>query len=731
MPKINYIFNSREKKLLESWCGWASEKVNFIDGNELAYFGNGMDAWGVQTNQKALAAFAIMADKTQKQSWMELAVKMLRYSLDTHLSGNRRMMDGHHWGNTWISVLGIERMMHAIPSLEPYLSDDDRNSLRRVLISEADWLLEHYPIQADKVNPNRPESNLWNGCLLYRVSQIYPDYEQAEQFVQKAYAFLLNSISIDADAENEVVIHGKRMRDWYIGSHFYDSMALYHHDYLNVGYMYICLSQIAILHFSCKQMGWKAPEGLYHHYTELWEVLKNLTFPDGRLARTGGDTRPRYTYCQDFAPIVWLMMLDTNGDADCYRFYQQWTCVIEKEAEYSGDGSFFGRRLAELKKASWLYYSRLESDRADSLSLCIAAEQLINLETFEKLNPQKSLNPIHWHDSWHGAHLVRDSRRLASWTWKAAQPVQGLCVPVESSDMAEWNQNLSGQIIGPGARNYQLPSSFGHREIPGGFLTWGISHHYSDFFCCEGITQPIKMAEQFTVAAAIPDQQTMLVIQYCKSLITDMLASVKGVFLQIPNDVFNDSVRIFHHSQGQQIVPGGDNRECGYTAIPHNWINVDNKLSLVMTWLNEPLSLIQPGYRQIGIKPYPHIDSRPAGGNLYANEIVAPRYLEGYRVQQDEIIYDNGFAVLAGINAKDTIDFSSTRIAGANRGGLRQINVTSAFDQHYTLLANVGEDIIDMQIEKNIKHAWGPEGALKGNQLMLSPNSAMLLEVIK
>ena len=69
---------------------------------------------------------------------------MLRFSLESHIAGSFHCTDGTRWGHTWISSLGVERMMHGVEALWPYLSAADHRLLRQMLISESDWLLDHY-----------------------------------------------------------------------------------------------------------------------------------------------------------------------------------------------------------------------------------------------------------------------------------------------------------------------------------------------------------------------------------------------------------------------------------------------------------------------------------------------------------------------------------------------------------------------------------------------------------
>src|SRR5690606_29330662 len=130
----------------------------------------------------------------------------------------------------------------------------------------------------------------------------------------RACEFFVNGVSIAADAADERVIDGKPIRERFRGANFFDSYALDHHGYLNVGYMVICTSNAAILHFDLARAGLAAPESLHHHQADLWEVIRSMIFADGRLARIGGDSRVRYTYCQEYLLPSLLYAADQFDD---------------------------------------------------------------------------------------------------------------------------------------------------------------------------------------------------------------------------------------------------------------------------------------------------------------------------------------------------------------------------------------------------------------------------------
>ncbi|HOS43749.1 MAG TPA: hypothetical protein PK794_08670, partial [Armatimonadota bacterium] len=341
-------------RLLTPWLSAAERQLyRPPDRPDLLCYGTGYNGWGVQTHQKAFAALAVLAaDPTYdaaragitREALTGRALAMLRFSLASHHAGGYHCTDGTPWGHTWISALGVERMMHGVEALASHLTDADQALLRAALISESDWLLDHYDILAGPVQHNKPESNLWNGALLHRTALWYPDAPRAAAYREKGTRFLVNGISVADDATSDIGYDGRPVSAWFIGENFFPSYALNHHGYLNIGYMAICLSNVAMLHFTYRQRGLEAPAALYHHARELWALVKACTFPDGRLLRIGGDTRVRYSYCQDYAIPMWLLASAAFDDPHAAAFEAGWLEQVAREMASNGDGSFLSSR---------------------------------------------------------------------------------------------------------------------------------------------------------------------------------------------------------------------------------------------------------------------------------------------------------------------------------------------------------------------------------------------------
>lgn len=676
------------------------------DRRGLACFGPGDHGhWAVQANATAAAAFAVLAtepglDTAQagmsRDELLNWALCLVRFSLFSHRAGGGVTTDGLPWGHSWISALSLERMMHGLDALAEHLTPEDHDRLRDVLVSECNWLLDEYrrdpsqapgTIAAGVVNHNHPENNIWNGCLLHRTVRLFPDVPRREAYLEKGTAFLLNGISVATDAAATELVAGRQLSAWHVGANFFPSYALNHHGYLNVGYMVICLSNIAMLHFACRARGWQVPEGLYHHARELWQLVKTCTFPDGRLWRVGGDTRVRYCYCQDYAVPAWLLARDLFGDTEANGFEAGWLGILETEAAANGDGSFLGARLAPLAAASPLYYTRLEGDRAVSLSMGAywhrRHESAVSAVAVAAPAPITVLTD--WSDEYHGSLLVRGAKRLASWTWRAAESPQGHCLPVQASSMAEWQGNLGGCVRGLGLQHEIHCEPTQLQAFPGGFATCGRAVVRSRQPLAEGDADYDAAAIDLA-CVALPDDRTLVVLQRARVGTRTWLRTVKGLFLQVPNDIFNGGQRTAVTASGEFRLRG-----CPGTAqtlpLDGDWLNLDGCLSVVRLY-GPPLCIHQPAQRQIAIR-----GKEQGGGHLHADEICCGCREGTEAFPPGTVLFDLAAAVLAGVDAEATRTLAAeTSPAACPCPGseVRVVTLRGGDGRRYWIVANFG-----------------------------------------
>ena len=695
-------------ELLRRWQPAADRYWYAIPGQPgLGCYGTGYNSWGVQTNQKYLAAMAALAalgpetiglTADEADQARDRALAALRFSLWSHVSGDGVCTDGSRWGHTWISGLGIERMMYGVELLNPWLTAADRAAVRRVLTSEAGWICEHHQrgghagVVGDVDNSsgrNNPESNLWNGALLWRAAVSWPDEPQAAAWREQAHRFLMNSVSVATDAEDDRVVAGKAVRDWHVGANFHPNYALDHHGYANVGYQVICLSNAAMLHFDLRAQGLAAPESLYHHNRDLWQAIRRHVFADGRLARIGGDSRVRYTYCQEYLLPSLVYAADWLGDADANHLVAEQLKLIGIEAETNADGSFYGSRLGYLIGQSTYYYTRLESDRACVLGMTAAYLRLAKPGAQRDTGFEASVTGG-WSEPGYGAVSHRCPTRFASFTWPAHGLTNGLCLPPGESHLAEWDVNLAGRIVCQGDDGLVPGGQTNRRRVErqaiasfeGGFLTWGAVTEGMNLFVAEG-WQGTDSALHQLAWCALPDGHTVVCLQHCRAASRRLYTlEVIGINLLIPNDLYNDCERQLSTAQDVlTVVSPAAEEEC--QALVSRWCCVDGQLGVAGIYGADSLSLRRSPARRGG-----------KYRSLYVDTIGFPLLAGSRAWESGEVILDAGWLVMA------SADVSATRQASTNAGALdlagiaaelRGVDVVGADGRHYALLANFSE----------------------------------------
>jgi len=705
--------STQYRMLLERWIPSAQRWLYRLphDPECLCYGVGYHNHWAIQAHATAFAAFACLAADPDtdaartgmsRDGLLATALGMLRFTIRGHLAGQGACTDGKRWGHSWISALGQERMMHGVEAIAAALTPRDLADLRAMLLSEADWLLDEYRLAAALTGAdNRPESNMWNGALLCRAATLYPDAPRAADYLEKAHRFFINAISVPADAACTRLVAGRAVKDRFVGANLFDSYACNHHGYMNVGYIGITLSNAAMLHFFFRGLGQPAPESLYHHVDDVWPLFKACTFPDGRLMRVGGDTRVRYCYCQDYAIPIWLMMRDRLGDTDVEAFERGWIAQAAREQADNADGSFLGRRLAAMADASPLYYTRLEGDRAVTLSMGACWRR--RFAEFADVTPVPPAPPLNeWHDAHHGACLVRGPRRHASWVWGAAEPPQGLCLPPGGSDLAEWQNNLAGHIAGPGAMNSAVVLRHAEACFPGGFVTCGRLQWKSEKLYAEGEPDVDSAVEDLAVAA-LPDGVTVIGLQRCRTLGRVFLREAKGLFLQVPNDLYNGCRRSYAWAGGGVALSGRDGTASAWT-VPGSWLSVDGRLGVVGLY-GAPLTILHPAEARITIRAYPwNAHARAAGGCLFVDQVcmVCEDAIRPY--DAGTTLFDVGFAVLAGAGPQDAERFAAANSQARVDTGhpdVRVVRTQAADGRRFLLAANFADAPVCLDLARS------------------------------
>lgn len=698
-------------------------------------YGSGFVPWGVQTNQKYAGAMVVLAAlRPDSEFYLRRAIEALRFSNASHLSGAGRCADGRQWGHTWISVLGLERMMNGFHLIWDRLGGEDRRDLLRVIASEADWLLHDYGRGSHKgircsvwnaEGANHPESSVWNGAFLWRAAALLPGHPNASAWRERAHDFFINAVSIAADAGDDSPAAGKTVRERHVGANFFPNYALDHHGYLNVGYMVMCLSNAAVLHFDARLAGFDPPETLYHHQRDLWRVVRRMVFADGRLARLGGDTRVRYAYCQEYLLPSLLFAADRFGDPHAGGLAMKQIAMMRAEAEAGGDGLFFSRRLAEMRATNPYYYPRLESDRASALGMAAAYADLVEAprEATESFEASVAGG---WCEPEHGAVLHRCPTRLASFAWRAHGLMQGLCQPPDDGHFAEWERNLAGGVdflnlphpVKGGAPGIRRRLENHHiAEFPGGFATAGTVMEGVDVVIAEG-WKGTDLGAHHLLFVALPDGHTVVGLQFCRTADKRAYtASVKGLQWNVPNDLFNGFQRLLTTAGGPEILTSPP--RSGEIVSLGPWVNVADRIGAVALYgADRDLSLHRAPQRRGG------------GYRSLHTEQVCLTLHEGMRGwDPNSTVLDAGWAVLASADAQATRQFESNNRRArleTGPGDARSVVVRALDGKTYWICVNFGSEGIELRpaeagLPQSFKPHWlaAPQSQRPGEEGVL------------
>ena len=530
----------------------------------LEYYGTGGSGhWAVQCSLQVMSGLAILSTVPDEElkaagspftarELRERALRMFRYAMRIHITGDLPATDGGRWGDGWISVLGTERSAEAVRILEPDLGDDERARLKALLVKECDYRLNEYPIEAGlSFQKNKPESNIWNASVMFRTAALYPDLPQAPKYVEKARRMLLNALTCPSDAKEP----------WYVGPNFTDNWSLDHHGYLNVGYMYGTLSNLAFMHFWFRDRGETPPPEELHHLADLWRTCKLLTFPDGRLCRIGSDTRVRWAYCQLFAFQAWLLVQDVLGDAEAAGFESNYLArVLEEQAE-NEDGSFFGRRLSEMRDSSWYYYTRLEADAFFTMAYAYRWHRRYRFPAPRAVEiPERGES---WEEPYQRALFLRTPKSVRSVVFRAQGAVSQfdyapniLCVPTDTSDLADWAGNLVGRVGVNRESDWWggTPDTWPTNGLVRTLTEDAYGRGFRMDFSCD-VNENARMGEgeklrnvakRHMEVEAVSDGATMAIHERVTMETSETLPrGYRTLHLTIPNDVHNGHVRTF------------------------------------------------------------------------------------------------------------------------------------------------------------------------------------------
>ena len=476
-------------RVLSRWPHYAETDWHAIEADAtMARYGPGDSAWGMMCHASAMFCYALLATDPGYVPWnggpdrealLRRVNQGLRLMTRCHVTGDLDCTDGKRWSDAstqWHSATWAENMGAAADLAWQQLTPGNREAVRRVLTWEAERLSAE-EIPSGDFADTQAESNAWDASVLARAAVMFPDDERAGKWRERAIEWAMNTLSVPQDAQDTTLIDGQPVNEWVHTVNVHRSFAGENHGFYHVCYMWWPMWCLASAHYGFAGHGQPTPPSLYHHWTDLFSVLKRCYLTDGRFAYVGGKDWPRYVYGLTAAVPAYIVLADELGEPSARMMEREAFRRYEWEQLYDGDGSFLGRRFADLKQSGprgYQAYCRYEADEAIMLGL---AYKLHQLKSAPPPMPAKSFTEaLRGGFECPDAEIAfrRDDDRFVSWAWKThTRRPQGIVAVPDDSTLPEWDYNLCGSFETEGTGKGLAISRHAQGLLQGGLWSAG------------------------------------------------------------------------------------------------------------------------------------------------------------------------------------------------------------------------------------------------------------------
>jgi hypothetical protein len=289
-----------------------------------------------------------------------------------------------------------------------------------------------------------------------------------------------------------------------------------------------------------------------------------------------------------------------------------------------------------------------------------------------------------WCEPAHGVALHRCPSRLASFSWRAHGLAQGMCQPPDDGHLAEWSHNLCGLARFQGDDGTIEGGQTPHRRLlrqevqpfEGGFVTWGAVAEGVDLQIAEGWHGDRSATHQVGFVA-LPDGCTVVGLQFCQTDMHRTYASeVKGLHLNLPNDLFNGFARKLWTEDGIVTLgaPAGAER---VLDLKSPWACIEGRVGVARLYGDESLVVHRVPDRRGGKYASLHVDQLCLGCRIGVHALGP-----------GTTVLDCGWAVLSGAGRDHTracaresvlLDLKNARVRGVRVRGM---------DRWYAVVAN-------------------------------------------
>lgn len=371
----------------------------------------------------------------------ETIIPMMRYCTATHVSGGRPTDDGKCWGNAWQSAYWAYMLGRAAWWLWDDLPDDLRQSVRKVVLHEADRFLRAVPPH-QLAYDTKAEENAWNALIFHAAMLIVPGDPRYPRWAEGFQRWTLSSFLRPADAKSQAVIDGRTVAEQFTGANIFDDFTLENHGFVHPDYM-TCFGLTLSAQADFVLSGRKPPEALLYNVRDIYENLKWFHLPDGGFVYPSGQDWELFRNPNWLASHLELAVY--AGDRDAWGFALQSLRTLEKMQARNASGAVFA-------PDEW-YFASMQHSQFRSL-----AQAWLVLQTADPDLPRPSTpRPLFGVRQWESGKILihRTPRAIHSLSWGAV--VMAQLVAMDDDRLVSPDQrNGIGHVVLQG-QNKPLP----------------------------------------------------------------------------------------------------------------------------------------------------------------------------------------------------------------------------------------------------------------------------------
>jgi len=570
------------------WHNWAKRPP-------AGYFGNGISKGneGIRATSGTTLAYALLLRETDKKEFSgiprdiikEHTIAAIRYIAFTHKTGPCFTTDGKKWGYSWQSSLWASNFGLSAWLIWDQLDIKTKQIVKKVIIGEADRFLNCKPIGNEFLD-TKAEENAWNTNITSLAANMFPTHPRAKEWRQKSIEYIMNTLSVKKDFSDNTIVDGKPVKEWVFTINLHPDFTLENHGFFHLVYLMVSamsLGDSSIYYSFSKQL---MPEAIGHHVLDGWETLKHFILPDGEWAYPNGLDWSLHDY-EHISYLAWLATYWRDPLAKILESrlvqYSAQRQKINRDGRFVGesvgDRGFFREAVAAKRIVYAYLHHKLQGKFTD--------KNILSFKNYEKrLYGVRKYNYV-------DLIIHRTQKKFVSFSWKLK--IMGYVVPSSSNYLN--NPYITTPYTKGFVGTYEILNktkekliNCSYNIVNNGFSTTGFLlsnnarvKHYLSF---------TSIGDEFVVYMDETKANWPCPIN---------IKGERGIPIGIENDELTGECRLLYTSDGKFSILG----ERSFSEIYKfngNWINIDNRLGMIVWGSSGIAYQTSGGYNRRGAK---------------------------------------------------------------------------------------------------------------------------------